>query len=100
LAATFDPADNYFWLSCEMASTNFKADRAVPAESRALVRMYACIDNLAPCVGLPDAIVHCPVLLYFRHYKKNAQMSAGVRHAAFHHRRSSRLSSHQEAQDL
>jgi hypothetical protein len=38
-----DPAANYFWLSCETATANFKADRAVPAESRRLVRVYACL---------------------------------------------------------
>ena len=38
-----DPANNYFWLSCETATANFKAERAVPAESGALVRTYACL---------------------------------------------------------
>jgi hypothetical protein len=38
-----DPADNYFWLSCETATANFKADRAVPAQSRELVRIHACL---------------------------------------------------------
>ena len=38
-----DPAANYFWLSCETATANLKADRAVPAEGRRLVRMHACL---------------------------------------------------------
>ncbi|HLA21285.1 MAG TPA: hypothetical protein VJZ74_07485, partial [Pseudolabrys sp.] len=38
-----DPKGNYFWLSCETATANSKADRAVPAESRALVRTYSCL---------------------------------------------------------
>jgi hypothetical protein len=36
-------ADNYFWLSCETATANFKADRAVPSGSRDLVRIHACL---------------------------------------------------------
>jgi len=38
-----DPAANYFWLSCETATANLKADRAVPAEGRGLVRIHACL---------------------------------------------------------
>ncbi len=39
-----DPrANNYFWLSCEAATANLKADRAVPAEGRRLVRVNACL---------------------------------------------------------
>jgi hypothetical protein len=37
-----DPAANYFWLSCEVATTNLAADLAVPAEARRLVRIHAC----------------------------------------------------------
>jgi hypothetical protein len=37
-----DPEDAYFWLSCATAAANEKADRAVPRESRALVRLYSC----------------------------------------------------------
>jgi hypothetical protein len=37
-----DPANNYFWLSCKTATANFNAIRAVPAESRELVRIYTC----------------------------------------------------------
>ena len=38
-----DPNANYFWLSCETATANWDADRAVPLGSRELVRVYACI---------------------------------------------------------
>ncbi|HZP68802.1 MAG TPA: hypothetical protein VFB29_02560 [Pseudolabrys sp.] len=38
-----DPAGNYFWLSCETATENAKAVRAVPASARDLVRVYSCL---------------------------------------------------------
>ncbi len=38
-----DPASNYFWLSCRTATANETAQRAVPVESRRLVRIYACL---------------------------------------------------------
>jgi hypothetical protein len=38
-----DPAGNYFWLSCATATANEKAARAIPAESRDLVRIYSCL---------------------------------------------------------
>jgi hypothetical protein len=38
-----DPAGNYFWLSCVTATKNSDAERAVPRETRALVRTYACL---------------------------------------------------------
>jgi hypothetical protein len=38
-----DPAGNYFWLSCAAATENEKATRAVPEESRDLVRIYSCL---------------------------------------------------------
>ena len=37
-----DPAANYFWLSCAVATANLAADRAVPEEARWLVRTHAC----------------------------------------------------------
>jgi hypothetical protein len=37
-----DPTSNYFWLSCETASANADAVRAVPVDTRKLVRTYAC----------------------------------------------------------
>jgi hypothetical protein len=37
-----DPASNYFWMSCATATKNYDAERAVPRETRALVRTYAC----------------------------------------------------------
>lgn len=38
-----DPSANYFWLSCDTARANERAERAVPRASRALVRIYACL---------------------------------------------------------
>jgi hypothetical protein len=38
-----DPNGNYFWLSCATATANKEASRAVPAETRALVRLYSCL---------------------------------------------------------
>jgi hypothetical protein len=39
-----DPrANNYFWLSCQTATENLKASRAIPAEGRKLVRILACL---------------------------------------------------------
>ena len=38
-----DPTGNYFWLSCETATANTKAARAVPEAARELVRVYSCL---------------------------------------------------------
>jgi len=38
-----DPTANYFWLSCETATANYDLPRSVPAASRNLVRIYACL---------------------------------------------------------
>jgi hypothetical protein len=38
-----DPEANYFWRSCATATTNEKANRAIPVESRRLVRTYSCL---------------------------------------------------------
>ena len=38
-----DPAANYFWLSCEMATANLDADRAVSKKGRKLVSIYSCL---------------------------------------------------------
>ena len=38
-----DPAANYFWLTCETATTNLEADRAVSKQGRELVRVYSCL---------------------------------------------------------
>ena len=38
-----DPTATYFWLSCQTAVANERADRAVPKASRRLVRVYACL---------------------------------------------------------
>jgi len=37
------PRANYFWLSCETATENFKAKRAAPAASRDLIGVYSCL---------------------------------------------------------
>lgn len=37
-----DPTGNYFWLTCRTAAKNLAADRAIPAASRELIRVFAC----------------------------------------------------------
>lgn len=38
-----DPAGNYFWLSCDTATQNRDAKRAVPVQARELIRIYSCL---------------------------------------------------------
>jgi hypothetical protein len=38
-----DPLGNYFWLSCETATANAEAPRAIPKQARDLIRVYACM---------------------------------------------------------
>jgi hypothetical protein len=38
-----DPGGDYFWLACATAKANEAASRAVPADSRRLVRHYNCL---------------------------------------------------------
>jgi len=38
-----DPTGNYFWLSCNTAAASQMADRAIPVESRRLIRVHACL---------------------------------------------------------
>jgi len=38
-----DPNANYFWISCETATENLEAKRAMPAQGRELVRVYSCL---------------------------------------------------------
>jgi hypothetical protein len=38
-----DPLDNYFWLSCRTATASLNANRAVPAETRQLLQIHACL---------------------------------------------------------
>ncbi len=38
-----DPGGNYFWLSCATATQNRNSRRAVPVETRELVRIYSCL---------------------------------------------------------
>jgi hypothetical protein len=34
--------ENYFWLPCKVATANENADRAIPVESRRLIRVHSC----------------------------------------------------------
>jgi hypothetical protein len=38
-----NPRANYFWLACESATANAQSDRAIPLESRRLIRVHACL---------------------------------------------------------
>ena len=38
-----DPDARYFWITCERAKASEAADAAIPAQSRALVRVHACL---------------------------------------------------------
>jgi hypothetical protein len=38
-----DPGAGYFWLSCETATRSERTSTAIPAESRRLIRLYACL---------------------------------------------------------
>jgi hypothetical protein len=38
-----DASANYFWLTCKTASSNEMENRSLPAESRRLVRVHACL---------------------------------------------------------
>ena len=38
-----DPNDGYHWLSCETAAAHHQGNRAIPRESRRLVRVYSCL---------------------------------------------------------
>jgi hypothetical protein len=38
-----DPKGNYFWLSCATATHNRDSIRAVPVETRELIRIYSCL---------------------------------------------------------
>jgi hypothetical protein len=38
-----DPTANYFWLSCQTARANETAERAMPQETRRLIRVHACL---------------------------------------------------------
>jgi hypothetical protein len=42
-----DPDTAYFWLSCETATESQSASTAVPAESRRLIKQYACLHRAA-----------------------------------------------------
>ena len=38
-----DPKGNYFWLSCATATQAARAKRAVPEETREMIRVYSCL---------------------------------------------------------
>jgi hypothetical protein len=38
-----DPSAGYFWLSCETATRSREANRAVPVDTRELIRVHACL---------------------------------------------------------
>jgi hypothetical protein len=38
-----EPHADYFWLPCKLAAASQQAERAIPSESRRLVRKYACL---------------------------------------------------------
>jgi hypothetical protein len=38
-----DPNGGYYWLSCETATAHHEGNRAIPRESRRLVRAYSCL---------------------------------------------------------
>ena len=38
-----DPRANYFWISCRTAMRNQETNRALPAHTRLLVRLHACL---------------------------------------------------------
>jgi hypothetical protein len=41
-----DPEAGYFWLTCATATANEEAARAIPQESRRLVRVHACLHRV------------------------------------------------------
>jgi len=42
-ALVVDPRQGYFWLSCATAMNSENPDRAIPPQSRRLVRVHACL---------------------------------------------------------
>jgi hypothetical protein len=55
-----DPRQGYFWLSCETAIEDESADRAVPVESRRLVRVHACLHRFTRGVCHKSAVCSSP----------------------------------------
>jgi hypothetical protein len=55
-----DPRQGYFWLSCEMAMENERAYRAIPAESRRLVRLHACLHRFTRGACRKSAVCGLP----------------------------------------
>ncbi len=40
-----DPAAGYFWLSCEIATRNARAENPLPEAARELIRVHACLNR-------------------------------------------------------
>jgi hypothetical protein len=55
-----DPRQGYFWLSCETAMNNETAYRAIPVESRRLVRVHACLHRFTRGVCRKSAVCSPP----------------------------------------
>ena len=55
-----DPRQGYFWLSCETAMQDEGAYRAVPVESRRLVRVQACLHRFTRGVCRKSAVCSPP----------------------------------------
>ncbi len=55
-----DPRQGYFWLSCETATQDEGAYRAVPVESRRLVRVQACLHRFTRGVCRKSAVCSPP----------------------------------------
>jgi hypothetical protein len=55
-----DPRQGYFWLSCETAMQDESAYRAIPAESRRLVRLQACLHRFTRGVCHKSAVCGPP----------------------------------------
>jgi hypothetical protein len=48
-----DPIDDYFWFSCEAATANRLAQRAIPRQSRELVGLHTCLHRGRRIVAAP-----------------------------------------------
>ena len=57
-----DPRQGYFWLSCETALQSEAADRAIPVESRRLLRTNACLHRFTRGACAKSAVCAAPRL--------------------------------------
>lgn len=51
-----DPTDDYFWFSCETATANRLAQRAIPRQSRELIGLHTCLHRGRRVVAGPAAL--------------------------------------------